>query len=98
MTAILRPVTSLLPSGVRQMLLFGAIRDPDCRPHRRLASEHVTQGRLELGVAEVMTGVDQPLRTDVLARLSELAGALPAPQQPGTERGERDHGGPAQHR
>src|SRR3984957_16708589 len=100
MTAILRPVIRTLLSSLSSFgpgvlrpwrpsalaSLFGAGGDPDGRGGLSLPAEHMPQGRLELGVAEMMPGVDQPLRVDILAGLGDLASALGTEQQPRPER------------
>src|SRR5208337_297392 len=77
--------------------LFVATKGPDWRPDRFLATEYVPQRSLQVRLAELVPGRDQPLRPDVLAGLGDFPGPFCAEQQPGPEPGDRQHRGPAQH-
>src|SRR5208282_2848588 len=78
-------------------LLFATMRGPDWRPGRFSSAEQVPQRSLQLRLAELVPGRDQPLGPDVLAGLGDFPGPLLAEQQPGPEPGDRQDRGPAQH-
>src|SRR5580693_8905120 len=58
--------------------LFAADRGPDWRPGGLLATEQVPQRPLQVRLAELVPGLDQPLRSDVLAGLGDFPGPLVA--------------------
>src|SRR5262249_56217258 len=67
-------------------------------PGGSLAAEQVAQRALEIRLAELVPGPDQPLRAHVLAGLGDFPGSFRPEQQPRPEPGDREDRGPVQDR